>query len=643
MREWGGDVISMDFDKLRAAVDLSPFGASIYSITRGRRIYSNQKTLNLFGASSERAFNDIPHDETFLEPNQINILNALGEEELSKPRRELRRKLDGTVWIAQTTRQRLTVNGEDLFMMWYEDVTDFERSSELFRRMFRMPTVPIAIYRSHDKSWIEYNDAFLNLFGYDAEELNGKTWIDLTHPDDLGKNMSLFHKAAADLETDAYTLEKRFIHKSGNVIHSRIHTEHIREADGSAKFVILIIEDLTKSVERGEQLVAQAARESELRLKAEAAQKSKSEFLASMSHEIRTPMTGIMGMADILLFDGQLSGKNKERVENIKQGTMSLLQIVNDILDISKIEAGKLELELIDLDLAEIVDEVSVLARPRVKEKNLAFNTVIDPSIPQTIKSDPTRLRQILMNLVGNAVKFTEAGGITVSVMRHGDTLNFAVKDTGIGISKEGKRRLFQDFSQSDSSISRRYAGTGLGLAISRRLVHLLGGDIGVDTALGAGSTFSFTVPFVEGARGAGIAHGTAPEAFDLPPLKILVAEDNDVNKTVISALLSRHDIEAIYAENGIEALTLLPQHRFDLILMDIRMPEMDGVEATRRIRAMKTPHAHIPIIALTADAMTESIAEYEAAGINWTVTKPIDAAALYSAIQAHTFPAARH
>jgi len=368
--------------------------------------------------------------------------------------------------------------------------------------------------------------------------------------------------------------------------------------------------------------------------RAEASERSKSEFLASMSHEIRTPMTGVMGFADMLL-DSNLAPEDREKVIKIKGATQSLLTIINDILDLSKLDAGRLSIEQLDFNIKTTVEEVLDLVRERARFKKLALNVDFQPGMEIGMHGDPTRFRQILINLVGNAVKFTHAGSVTIKARLSGaepvQTIEFRVIDTGIGISEENRKKLFSDFSQADASISRHYEGTGLGLSISKRLVELMGGKIWVESKEGEGSEFCFTLPFRKAASDVtNMARQHLAEHYKTTrPLHILVAEDNKLNQRIIVATLDKFGHEASVVENGEQAVNQVDKGDYDLILMDIRMPEMSGPDATRVIRARPDALAKIPIIALTADAMEEHIRGYIEAGMNACVTKPIDRSAL--------------
>ncbi|MGE5516267.1 MAG: ATP-binding protein [Bacteroidota bacterium] len=387
--------------------------------------------------------------------------------------------------------------------------------------------------------------------------------------------------------------------------------------------------DMASTLERN-------AREAEAREAAlHEANAAKSDFLATMSHEIRTPMNGILGMAR-LVQDGPMTAEQSERMEALTSSAETLLNIINDILDYSKLEADRVEFERAPFTLARIFDGVVSLLGARAREKGLDLSAWIDPALPPWLEGDSGRLWQVMLNLAGNAVKFTETGAVTLSAqpVQGGDdvTVEFAVRDTGIGIEPAARARLFESFVQADASISRRFGGTGLGLAICKRLVEAQGGEIGVDSEPGQGSRFWFRLTFAVAQAPATIAE-TPRRHGALPSLRILLAEDNPVNVLVARGLLDKggHRIEV--AVNGHEAVELAARGGFDVVLMDMQMPEMDGLAAARAIRRLPAPVNAVPIVALTANAMPGDAERCLAAGMNAHVSKPIDPPLLFQTI----------
>ena len=377
---------------------------------------------------------------------------------------------------------------------------------------------------------------------------------------------------------------------------------------------------------------------------ADVANKAKSEFLAVMSHELRTPLNGVLGLATSVLAE-DLTSDQREKLQMIQQSGSSLLELLNDLLDLSKIEAGSIEFELLTFDLQELLERTVQFWRPLADSKGLAFRLEQPDGPAPIIHADPTRLRQVLFNLLGNAVKFTEEGEICLC-LSHGEeverrmSLRFEVIDSGIGIPPDVLESLFNRFSQADSSTTRKFGGSGLGLSICRELAQLMGGEVGVESESGQGSTFWLEMTCRLGDPSDAVEDPWPSFDTDIPEtartqrrLRILVAEDNDINQLVIDSMVKRLGHEVHIVDNGLEALNALSDQAFDLILMDAQMPVMDGPTATQRIRALDGPESKIPIIALTANSMRGDRERYLACGMTDYVAKPIQPQLLHAAI----------
>jgi two-component system sensor histidine kinase/response regulator len=572
------------------------------NVPEGIVIFDEQGTIESVNPAAQRIFGYLPDEiigrnvvilttEPLANPIEAyldNYLKAQRSAVTSLGHEVLGRRKDGIVFPMDVSISAVQLPKRQVLMMVARDITERKRrtaalreSEDRFRSAFDHAPIGMALI-GRDGHWRQVNHSLAEMVGYSVQELQRLTYQQITHPDDLGTVQPLMDQLLVGTIRN-FQLEQRYLDRWDEVVWTLLNASLVRDSDDRPIYVVAQIQDISerKQVEAALHEAKEAAEE---------ANRAKSEFLATMSHEIRTPMSAIIGMNELLL-DTPLDEEQREFSTIVHHSAQALLAIINDILDFSKIEAGKLMLESVTFDLLEVVEGAAEVLASQAREKRLSLMVFVDPEIPGRLEGDPTRLRQVLVNLVSNAVKFTSEGEVIVSATLLSESayfigVCFEVRDTGIGLTELARKRLFQPFTQADSSVTRKHGGTGLGLAISKRLVELMNGQIGVDSQEGQGATFWFTANFPRPSR-APAATVAVPE--DLRGLRVLIVDDSRPQREILSRYVQAWGLRDNSVNGVAEALTALRQavaegDPYDLAIVDLMMPEVDGFDLAREI-----------------------------------------------------------
>jgi PAS domain S-box-containing protein len=606
----------------------------------GRFELVNPEFERLFGYTSEKAIgqlvSELLYPSTVSKEEGAKLLNRIQEESIHET--TTRKRIDGKLVDVEVNAVPLLMeDGQRRVLAVYQDISQrvaaekaLRDSEGLFRTLSE--AAPIGIFRTNARGECVYvNGRWTEMTGQSTKEALGFGWQSAIHPEDREQFAKVW-RAGISLGMELKD-EYRLITSDGHVNWVEWQSRALLTPDGILSGYVGVVEDVTKRR-------AAEGRLREAKEAAEAASSAKSEFLANMSHEIRTPMNGILGMTDLAL-DTDLNAEQREYLDMVRSSAESLLGIINDILDFSKIEAGRMDIESVSFSLPDCIESALEPLAFRAQQKSLELTWAFQPDIPELLLGDPTRLRQILINLIGNAVKFTKEGEVNVRARRmpsQGDLvpIRFTVTDTGIGIPKEKHDQVFDAFSQADSSTTREFGGTGLGLSISMRLIRLMKGEIGLESTPGAGTTFTFTVPF-----GIGLALPQRAAAMAYPKIamkKVLVVDDLEINRDLLTHVLSQWGLQAVSAASGLEALDLfkesLKQHApFSALIVDQDMPGIPGLELAESIRATAGNGQPAIVLLSCAPSLTDP-AHAKSLRIERIVYKPIRRATLHEAIR---------
>jgi PAS domain S-box-containing protein len=624
---------SQSEESLKRIIEYAPDVITVNSHSDGRFIMVNREFEKCFGRREVIGRTPVDHNLILPRATMDEVMRQLGQDGVSRDAEFEYRKHDGTLEYYLASCILAEMNGERSVITFARDITGIKQmqrqlrqSETILRKIFEASPDCITLARLADGRFQAVNDGFVRQFGFSREEAVGRTQQELRLWADPLQAMEVARRLRKDgLITN---MQLRLRHKNGAMLPC-LFSAAVTEI-GSELCVVAIVHDIT-DLKRTEADLVQA-REGAL-----AASRAKSEFLSTMSHEIRTPMNAVLGMAD-LLADTELSSEQRYYLEIMIANGNALLDLINSILDLARIEAGRMQVEKSAFDLTDLVEQTISTFAVRAHAKGLELAARIEPGVPDRLTGDPLRLRQVLINLLGNAVKFTEVGQVTLEVAKaprseQAGHLKFTVADTGIGIPSDKIAQVFSSFAQVDSSTTRKYGGSGLGLAIAKRLTELMGGQITVDSEPGKGSKFSFTLQFGLAPRILSVASSVP---IDLAGYRVLVVDDNHINRLIIREMMAGCGAEIVEADSGEHAVELVMKaghHPYEIILLDNRMPGIDGVEVVQRIRTAHLPVEPI-IVMLSSDDVKPQLVRLKELALDVYLVKPITRKELFEAIR---------